>query len=109
MPRGDCRQENPMANGSSQPPNYGAKDLGEYKDLGRGPTTSYFRRLAGAVGFAPDAGIFARLAAFTSSPSNWAAWAGHVMRYIGNSRHKFQTYEQGSGIHEFGEQTKISI
>ena len=42
-----------MTNGSTQAPNYGAKDLGKYQDLGRGPFTSYFRRLAGAVGYAP--------------------------------------------------------
>ena len=98
-----------MANGSDKSPDHGAKDLGEYKDLGRGPVTSYFRRLAGAVGFSPDAGMFARLAAFTSSPSNWGKWAGHVMRYIGNPRHEFQTYTKGTGIYELGEQAKLSI
>jgi Calcineurin-like phosphoesterase len=98
-----------MASGSNQVPNYGAKDLGEYKGLGRGPTTSYFRRLAGAVGFAPDAGIFARLAAFTSSPANWPKWAGHVMRYMANRRHEFKTYDHGSGIYQLGEQAKLAI
>jgi hypothetical protein len=36
-----------MANGSNQAPDYGAKDLGKYEDLGRGPVTSYFRRVVG--------------------------------------------------------------
>jgi hypothetical protein len=98
-----------MATASKQPPDHGAKDLGNYQDLGRGPFTSYFRRLAGAVGYPPDATTLARLAAFTSTPANWAAWAGHVMRYIGNSRHEFQTYEKGSGIYELPEQAKFSI
>jgi hypothetical protein len=95
--------------GPDKAANYGAKDLGNYQDLGRGPFTSFFRHLAGAVGYAPDAGTLARLAAFTSRPANWAAWAGHVMRYIGNSRHEFQTYKQGSGIYELEEQAKLSI
>jgi len=40
-----------MASAPDQPPDQGAKDFAEYKDLGRSPVTSYFRRLAGEVGF----------------------------------------------------------
>jgi hypothetical protein len=98
-----------MADSSDRAPDYGAKHLGNYKDLGRGPVTSYFRRLAAEAGHAPDAGIFARLTAFTSSRANWGAWFGHVMRYIGNSRHAFQTYKRGSGLHEVGEQLQLSV
>jgi len=47
-----------MADTASQAPDYGSKDLGAYNDLGRGPTTSYFRKLAASTGHAPDANTF---------------------------------------------------
>jgi hypothetical protein len=101
--------EIPMADDSRQLPNYGLKNLGNYRDLGRGPFTCYFRRLAGTVEYTPDAGSFARLAAFTSKLANGAAWGGHGLKYIGNAQHEFKTYEQGGGIYELQEQAKLSV
>lgn len=98
-----------MPDGPDQVPNYGAKDLGRYQDLGRGPSTSYFRRIAAQMGLPPTAGTFERLAAFTSNPANWAAWAGHVMRYIGSAKHPFQTYQHNAGIYQFEEKLTLSV
>ncbi len=43
-----------------------AKNLADYNDLGRGSLASKYRALAAKTGFSPDAGVFARLGAFTS-------------------------------------------
>jgi hypothetical protein len=69
-----------MANGSNPAPNQDAKDLGKYKDLGRGPVTSYYRRVVARMRLPDDAGTLRRLIAFTSSVKNWWKWASHVMR-----------------------------
>jgi hypothetical protein len=99
-----------MANGPNQPPNYTAKDLGLYDNLGRGPTTSMYRRLAAATGFPPDAGFFGRLGRFTSQFKNWWAWGVHVAKYIGGKKYAFQTYQAPkTGIYSFSEQAKLSI
>lgn len=98
-----------MADQSNLQPDYGAKDLGKYQDLGRGPATSYFRRLAAQAGIPPDAGTFARLAAFTSNPANWGKWAEHVLRYIGNGRHPFQSYGDASGVYPLDDKSLLAV
>jgi hypothetical protein len=92
-----------------QPPNFNGKDLGRYQDLGRGPLTSYYRRLAAKAGHAPGAGILQRLGAFTSSVSNYGKWASHVMRYAASPLHPFQKYPPGGGIYPVNDKLSLSI
>ncbi len=81
-----------MPNGPNQPPSYGAKNLGDYTVLGRGPFTSFYRRLVAATGVRPSAQAFERLGAFTSNVKNLGEWAGHVLRYAGGDKYPFQNY-----------------
>lgn len=99
-----------MANGSNQPPRYEAKNLGDYRDLGRGPFTSYYRRLVAAAGVSPTAGVFERLSAFTGSVENWDEWAKHVLKYIGKGKYPFQAYPPNeTGIFTIPNQVRVSI
>jgi hypothetical protein len=93
----------------SPAPNFGAKDLGQYRELGRGAISSYFRKLAAKSGHAPDANVLQRLAAFVSTPANWPIWFAHVLRYITSRNHPFQTYPPGGGIYQFPDQLNLSI
>jgi hypothetical protein len=97
-----------MANRSNETPDYGAKDLGKYEDLGRGPVTSYFRRVVAPL-VPADAGTFARLAAFTSGVKNWVKWASHVMRYITSPKHPFLNYGTESGVYAFVDKSVVSV
>jgi len=97
-----------MANGPNLPPSYGLNDLGEYKDLGRGPVTAYFRRVVAP--FVPsDAGTLRRLAAFSSNIRNWGKWASHVMRYITSPKHAFLNYGTESGVYAFDDKCKLAV
>jgi hypothetical protein len=98
-----------MGNKSNQGPSYGGKNLGDYRDLGRGPVTSYYRRLAAVEGHPPDAGVLKRLQSFTSNIANWPKWASHVARYLGSPKHFYQTYKNGSGVFDMGDQALLSI
>lgn len=98
-----------MANGSNQAPDYGLNDLAQYKDLGRGPVTSYFRRVVAETGLPPDAGTLRRLAAFTSSVKNWAKWASHVMRYFTSRKHAFLHYENESGLYSLDRKCVLAV
>jgi hypothetical protein len=66
-----------VVNGPNQASSYGLNDLGEYKDLGRGPITSYFRRVV-APSVPSDVGTLRRLAAFIAVVSETGA-SGRVM------------------------------
>src|ERR1700723_1890157 len=99
-----------MANRSNQAPDYGLNDLAQYKNLGRGPVTSYFRRLvAETEKLAPDAGTFRRLMAFTSSFRNWGKWASHVMRYVTSPKHAFLNYGTESGVYTLDDKCKLAV
>ena len=97
-----------MTNGSNNPPDYGLKDLGKYEDLGRGPVTSYFRRVVAPL-VPADAGTLRRLAAFTSSIKNWGKWAGHVMRYITSPKHSFLNYGTESGVYAIEVESVLAV
>ena len=77
------------------PPNFGAKDLGQYRQMGRGAVIAYFRKLAAKVGHPSDASGFERLTAFVSTPANALVWLRHVLHFITKKRHPFQTYPDG--------------
>jgi Calcineurin-like phosphoesterase len=97
-----------MANGPNLPPSYRLNDLGEYKDLGRGPVTSYFRRVVAP--FVPsDAETLRRLTAFSSNIRNWGKWASHVMRYITSPKHNFLNYGTESGVYAFDDKCKLAV
>jgi hypothetical protein len=98
-----------MTNGTNQPPNYGLKDLGDYQNLGRGPVTSYFRRVVANMRLPDDAGTLRRLAAFTSSINNWGKWASHVMRYVTSPKHPFLDYGTASGVYALDDKCKLAI
>lgn len=98
-----------MADHSNQAPDYGSKDLGQYQNLGRGPLTSYFRRVVAQTGLPDDAGTLRRLAAFTSSIHNWGKWASHVMRYITSPKHDFLNYGTASGVYALDDQCKLAV
>jgi hypothetical protein len=99
-----------MANGSNPTPNQEAKDLGKYENLGRGPLTSYFRRVVEETGLPSDAGAFARLAAFTGNIKNWWKWASHVLRYIRSPKHPFLNYEKPEfGVHALDDKCKLAV
>ena len=97
-----------MANGSNQAPSYGLKDLGKYEDLGRGPVTSYFRRVVAPL-VPSDAGTLRRLVAFTSGVRNWGKWASHVMRYITSPKHTFLNYGTASGVYRLGDKAVLAV
>jgi hypothetical protein len=92
-----------------QPPDLNGKSLGRYKDLGRGPVTSYYRRVVASAGPPPDAGTLRRLEAFNKSVRNWIRWASHVIRYMLSRRHPFQKYPPGGGIYRADEKLCLSI
>jgi hypothetical protein len=81
------------------PPHHGAKPLGEYKGLGRGPYTSYYRRLAARTGHRPDAGILGRLWAFTTNIANWGHYIAHGVWFLFTRRHPFRKNRGTEGIH----------
>lgn len=87
-----------------------AKNLGDYRDLGRGPFVSKYRALAAQTGFSPKAGIFARLGAFTSQFGNWWKWFVHVVKYLGRQKHPFQDYKAPeTGIYDVPDQLKLAV
>jgi len=98
-----------MTNGTNQAPDYGSKDLADYQNLGRGPVTSYFRRVVANMKLPDDAGTLHRLAAFTSSINNWGKWASHVMRYITSPKHPFLTYGTASGVYALDDKCKLAV
>jgi hypothetical protein len=99
-----------MVAGSIQPPSHGAKNLGDYKDLGRGPFTSGYRRQVAETGIPPAAGILRRLAAFTSSVRNWPAWFCHVAKYVFGTKEKFVGYPPGeTGVFPVPNRLKVSM
>jgi calcineurin-like phosphoesterase family protein len=91
------------------PPNFGAKDLGQYRQMGRGAVIAYFRKLAAKVGHPPDARGFERLTAFASTPANALVWLRHVLHFITKKKHPFQTYPDGGGVYTFQENLKLSL
>jgi len=95
---------NHMASG--QPPK-----LSDYKDLGRGPRSSYYRKLAARSGIRAGGGSFERLKAFTSQIQNWPAWAWHVIKYAGASRFPVPRYPAGplEGVFSMGDAAKLAI
>jgi hypothetical protein len=95
-----------IPNGTSSKPR---KDLAPYQDLGRGPLSSYYRRVATAAAPVtdPPKNFFSRLASF--GKGNWYAWFSHAIRYARSPRHTFETYEQGGGVYEVAERFSLGI
>ena len=99
-----------MPDSSNAPPDYGAKNLTDYMNLGRGSMTSAYRRLAGAAGIRTGGGFFARLGAFTGDVKNWPAWIGHVWQYAGGKKYPFPSYANlADGIFLVPDEVKLSI
>ena len=92
-----------------QPPNYNAKDLGRYKDLGRGPFIDFYRDLAARTGHASNAGPWGRLKAFVRNPRNALRYIAHSLRYIFNGRQEYQTYPVGGGICSVADKFLLSV
>ncbi|HXM44810.1 MAG TPA: metallophosphoesterase [Bryobacteraceae bacterium] len=84
--------------------------LNDYKNLGRGPHTSYFRKLAARSVLPRGGGTFTRLAAFTTRIQNWPAWAWHFIKYAGSARYNpYPTYPAGEGIFPLADDVKLGI
>ena len=94
----------PAANGG--PPR---KDLALYQDLGRGPLTSYYRRISekSAPIADPPKNFFSRLASFATG--HWWEFFSHVIDYVGSPKHEFQTYESESGVYEVDSDVSLAI
>lgn len=98
-----------MPGNPNQPPSHGAKNLGDYRDLGRGPLASGYRRQVGRTGIRPTAGVLRRLLVFTSSFRNWPAWFSHVAKFVFGRKHKFETYSPGGGVFHASNRFKVSM
>src|SRR5713101_3603337 len=99
-----------MPNGSKLPPDFGAKNLTDYVNLGRGKMSSAYRQLAGATGIRTGGGFVARLAAFTGDWKNYPAWIGHVWKYFGGKRYPFPKYANpNEGVFPLADEAKLSI
>jgi hypothetical protein len=105
----NTQQQAPPPPQQPPPPNYGAKDLGRYRDLGRGPFIDFYRDLAARTGHAPNADAWARLAAFVRNPRNGWQYVVHSLRYIFNAKQKYQTYPAGSGIYPVDNELFLSV
>jgi hypothetical protein len=99
-------QETMREETSAPPPR---KDLAPYTDLGRGPLTSYYRRVAekSAPVDDPPKNFFSRLASFATG--HWWEFFRHVMDYAGSPKHEFQTYGDESGVYKAENNLSLAV
>ena len=100
-----------MAQGNA-PPVVGPrplKQLAGYSDLGRGPITSYYRRIAAlnAPPSNPPKNFFSRLVSF--GKGHGYQFVAHVMRYARSPYHAFQTYTKTGQAGIYSVEDKFSL